>query len=466
MCFVAMPFGRRSPLGKRKPIVDFDAVHRVIAGAVEAERLDCVRADFELTGGFVHKPMFERLLVAEYVVADLTFANANVAYELGVRHGGSIGATLVVCAAGWLNNLPFDHRPFRVVPYEAGPGGKLSPKSAESFKKALRARIRGAKDGERGSDNPIIQVTRLRPAVVGHEKTDVFTQRMAYVSDVGARVRDALTITDREAAVAALKAIEQEVMATADGVSQLHTAVLALYLGYRAKSAFDEMVALNAKMDPELRATAVTREQLALALNRLAEIRVKARNFGEADELRARALASLDVIPRANWSSETFGISGRIYKGQADAEAARDRPASSEASLSRAIEEYEAGFRADPRDTFPGVNAMTLRILRNWPEDAVALRDLLPVLRFCLTRAPEPTNEDERYWATATRLEIACAERDWTTASATLDHLLGLHVAPWMHDTTADNLQRQARARVAEPETVKELTLLLTKVRG
>jgi len=122
MCFVAMPFRKRTPPGKRAPVVDFDAVHKVMAAAIEAEGMECIRADFELTGGFVHKPMFERLLVAEYVVADLTFSNANVAYELGVRHGGSIGTTLVVCEESWLGKLPFDHKPFRVIPYirEAG----------------------------------------------------------------------------------------------------------------------------------------------------------------------------------------------------------------------------------------------------------------------------------------------------------------------------------------------------------
>src|SRR5947208_13155732 len=34
----------------------------------------------------IHKPMFERLVLCEYAVADLTTANANVFYELGVRH--------------------------------------------------------------------------------------------------------------------------------------------------------------------------------------------------------------------------------------------------------------------------------------------------------------------------------------------------------------------------------------------
>src|SRR4029077_6839859 len=45
-----------------------------------------VRADEEQSGGIIHKPMFERLILCEIAVADLTTANANVFYELGVRH--------------------------------------------------------------------------------------------------------------------------------------------------------------------------------------------------------------------------------------------------------------------------------------------------------------------------------------------------------------------------------------------
>ena len=39
-----------------------------------------------MTGGIIHKPMFERLILCDYAVADLTTANANVFYELGIRH--------------------------------------------------------------------------------------------------------------------------------------------------------------------------------------------------------------------------------------------------------------------------------------------------------------------------------------------------------------------------------------------
>ena len=77
MCFVAMPFRKKAPPGKKKPIVDFDRIATHIQRAVEAEKLEYVKADLDPSGGFVQRQMYERLIVAEYVVADVTFGNAN-----------------------------------------------------------------------------------------------------------------------------------------------------------------------------------------------------------------------------------------------------------------------------------------------------------------------------------------------------------------------------------------------------
>lgn len=79
LCFIAMPFGTK---GAGKKRVDFDAVWKsIIAPAIEAADMVPLRADEEHAGGIIHKPMFERLILCEFAVADLTMANANVFYE-------------------------------------------------------------------------------------------------------------------------------------------------------------------------------------------------------------------------------------------------------------------------------------------------------------------------------------------------------------------------------------------------
>ena len=78
-----MPFGRKpDPTGR---VIDFDSVYRrIFVPSVEKAGLEPVRADEEKIGGTIHKPMFERLLICPYPVADITGANPNVFYKLCV----------------------------------------------------------------------------------------------------------------------------------------------------------------------------------------------------------------------------------------------------------------------------------------------------------------------------------------------------------------------------------------------
>ena len=74
-----------------KKIEDWDIARIIKDYADAAERmyaagLDGIRADEEQGAGFIHKLMYERILLSEYAIADLTLLNANVYYELGIRH--------------------------------------------------------------------------------------------------------------------------------------------------------------------------------------------------------------------------------------------------------------------------------------------------------------------------------------------------------------------------------------------
>lgn len=445
MCFIAMPFGTRP--AQRGMKIDFDRVHQFIHGGAEAAGLEAIRADFEPAGGFIHKPMLERLLVAEYVVADLTLANPNVMYEVGVRHGASARATLLLCAEPLVKKLPFDFKPLRMVSYGLAKNGTLSDDSGTKLAEVVRERLQEARSGHLPVDNPIMQVTAWRPAgSIEHSKTDVFLQRLQFTGEVGERIKAALLTQDTEQAVARLAEIEAEMVGLPPEVSQIHTALLGVYLGYREKKAYDRMVSLFDRLPKELKQTAVAREQYALALNRLAEKAAKEGKAEEADEFRTQAMTALDEIPAASVTSETYGVRGRIYKGWHDAIGSGNTDVRAEAMLQKAIETYEQGLRTDLRDYYPGVNAVTLRLLRGTEEDRAVLRTLVPVVRYSVSSAPAPKNTDECYWQTATKLELATADKDWKASRQYLTELLGIKVAGWLRETTKANLDRQRRA--------------------
>jgi hypothetical protein len=61
-CFVLMPFGRKSDESGR--FVEFDSIfEQIIKPAIEDSGLEPIRADEEIIGGIIHKPMFERLMM-------------------------------------------------------------------------------------------------------------------------------------------------------------------------------------------------------------------------------------------------------------------------------------------------------------------------------------------------------------------------------------------------------------------
>ena len=103
--FIAMPFGTK-PGHDGQPI-DFDRVYaELIKPALEAAGWEVFRADEELRAGDIRTDMFQELLVADLVVADLTLDNPNVWYELGVRH--ALRARGVVLVQGPRPTQPFD----------------------------------------------------------------------------------------------------------------------------------------------------------------------------------------------------------------------------------------------------------------------------------------------------------------------------------------------------------------------
>ena len=85
-CFVVMGFGKKTDFESGRTL-DLDKSYlNVIKPAVKAAGLDCVRADEIVHAGVIDLPMYEQLLRADVVIADLSTNNKNAFYELGVRH--------------------------------------------------------------------------------------------------------------------------------------------------------------------------------------------------------------------------------------------------------------------------------------------------------------------------------------------------------------------------------------------
>lgn len=102
-CFVIMGFGKKPAFGLEKPTrtLDLDKTYEaIIKPAVEGAKLRCIRADEVLTSGMIDTPMYEMLLRAELVIADISTGNVNAVYELGVRHALRPHSTIIMLEDG------------------------------------------------------------------------------------------------------------------------------------------------------------------------------------------------------------------------------------------------------------------------------------------------------------------------------------------------------------------------------
>jgi tetratricopeptide (TPR) repeat protein len=120
ICFVAMGYGEKIAFygGKKKPrTLDLDKTYEhIIKPAVLAAGLNCVRGDEIQHSTMIDKPMYEQLLAADVVVADISTSNANAIYELGVRHALRPWTTIVMAENEFA--FPFDIAHLSILRYE------------------------------------------------------------------------------------------------------------------------------------------------------------------------------------------------------------------------------------------------------------------------------------------------------------------------------------------------------------
>jgi len=217
--------------------------------------MEPLRADEEVTDGIIHKAIFERLILCDYAVADLTTANANVFYELGVRHAARPWSTVALFAKG--SRLPFDVTMLRAIPYTLTPAG--TPDDIDATRKSLTAQLSDARKAIK--DSPVFTLIEdMSEQHIDREKTDAFRDRVSYSQHLKDRLAAA-----RQRSVEAVKAVESELGNIADAESGV---VIDLFLSYRAVRAWGDMIRLVERMSPPLAATVMVQEQLALALNR------------------------------------------------------------------------------------------------------------------------------------------------------------------------------------------------------
>lgn len=96
ICFVIIGYDTKFDHNTGKNI-DFEKTYRTIVKPVFDELgIVCFRAKDIEHSGVIDVPMYDSILKADYVLADLTALNANVMYELGIRHAVKKNTTILI----------------------------------------------------------------------------------------------------------------------------------------------------------------------------------------------------------------------------------------------------------------------------------------------------------------------------------------------------------------------------------
>ena len=358
--FIVRPFGVKEG-------VNFDTIDdRLIRPAIERANFEGFTTSRVIEAGNIREDMFGFLVTADIVVADLSIHNANVFYELGVRHGLRPRATVMIRAQIGDAKHPFDLQTDRYLVYD----WREPAKSVDELANALKA----TRDSDR-TDSPVYQLLpKLRapdPATL-----KVVPQGFAEEVDLARRAEQRGDLR--------LRAHEARWFDWAsEGLRAVGLAQFGIKAFEGAKETFEwlrEIVPDDVEANLRLATIYHRLEKLgpsALALGRVIRNRASSREqLAEAFALRARNL-------KAVWSSKLEGVA------QADLpEVALRAP-----ELSEAERAYAAGFAQDLNAFYPGLNALSLMCLR------IELAQVLPAIWTDLNESEEEAQRklvDER----------------------------------------------------------------------
>jgi tetratricopeptide (TPR) repeat protein len=403
--FVVMPFGKKKG-GDGSPY-DFNVIYQtLIKPALELAGFESFRADEATTSGDILTDMFQELLLADLVIADLSIDNANAFYELGIRH--AFRKRGVVHIQAGRAYMPFDIFNVRTLPYHITPEGVPDPEFLEKDIQAIARMTRDTWASDREAiHSPIFNLlTGLDEPDQKSLRTPLATGFWREYNEWKSRV----TIAQRQKRIGDILLLTEEIsnpLIKEEAVGQAGKAL--------ANMGRNELALAQYRKGLEVNPSNLSfRREEAFHLNRL----------GKVDE----AIVKLESILADHPSDvEAAAYLGRIYKEMwvdswrwvQDPEIRLRTAFDSYHWLMKSYQIYVRGFRTDLDQYFPGINALTLATIlahladmfddKEDPDpDIIAIKIGIPELRGTLEFAldVQAANPNADYWTLVSLAEL------------------------------------------------------------
>lgn len=410
-CFVVMGFGMKTDLATGR-VLDLDKTYRIIIKkAVEDAGLECIRADTVIHAGVIDKPMYELLLDADVVVADLSTSNANAIYELGVRHALRPHTTIVIAEKQF--KFPFDIGHLLVRPYEHL-GSGIDAEEAERVREELKKAITVLLD-KKEVDSPVYTFLPRLEVGEGEDEAPPVLFAAAPAAPGGAPVVDE----------------------TADELMELFGEA-------RADENWRGAVKILKKLLERRPTDTYLIQQLALATYKSKQPNV------ETALLEAHRILQ-QLNPEQTTDPETLGLWGAVHKRLWDLK-------KNEENLNEAIRAHEKGFYLR-NDHYNGINLAFLLNARasiSPPREAIAdavtaervRRRVIEICERILATGVGITDEQgkidrlEKFWVEATLVEAFYGIGEREKAEELKAKVIAAAPEEWMDDSLTEQLEK------------------------
>lgn len=170
--FIIRGFGKKKDSSGVE--VDFDKVQtELIEPAMRACGLAGGTTATEEDSGNIREDMFAMIIEADVVICDITVHNANVFYELGIRHALRKKHTVLIRGEGSADKTPFDLSTDRYLAYDIGSPGSSVERLTSALKKTLLT--------DRATDSPIFL---LLPSLSEADPSEVVVVPLDLIDEV------------------------------------------------------------------------------------------------------------------------------------------------------------------------------------------------------------------------------------------------------------------------------------------
>ena len=156
-CFVIIGFGKKTSYANGKlRVLDLDETYSLLIKPVfDALNIACYRAIDKNLSGSIDKLMLHEIKNADIVLADISTLNANVMWELGVRHALKPQHTIMICEMEQMSSIPFDVNHFVIHKYNHSEQG-IPFREVDRFRTQLTNVLNGVLNQDpRITDSPV-----------------------------------------------------------------------------------------------------------------------------------------------------------------------------------------------------------------------------------------------------------------------------------------------------------------------